>query len=627
MIISELQEALKNSERIKIPSGKTIDLFERFSIIKKDSEIWLSGLNKNGFDHSERLENYLNLLTKDLLKQEKISPVEIFILLSATYLHDIGYKKNYDVVSKDHAKRSQEMILENPERYQLGDFPKFNEKYPRIAEAIGLVCLGHYIDLNNDIFDTIPDEFQDHVFGNDYINLRKLTALLRLADEADDPYIRSAPSIQSIRSKFSLVSINGNTIIWHWDKAKEKDPLIFEQYRKEKISNLESSTHYLRSIGAGFWFVVLQPEINFHDIEINKLKLNSDSQNIGILLKSIDIKLTNLIQKISGENNSITPKEIVNKNIELENTIDESAVLIIGCGNAGSITINRIFHMGISGAETIAVSSNKKMLDMINAEKRVLIGKSLTKGRGSGGNPDIGKVAAVTAIPTINALIGMREVVFIVAGMGGGTGSGAAPVIAKVAKESGSIVIGFVTYPHEMEKTHLEIAKNGITQLASNANCVIVLDFNLIKNFIPSLPFGEAFSVMDQIIAETIKSISECITEPSLINLKPQDLRIIMSKVGVAILLFGESNRYNRIESVVNDCLNNKLSMRDHKNAKGCLIHITGGSDLTLHEAEEISKQLTKDLDPSADVIWCAKVRNDMEGKLKVIAVITGLEE
>ena len=235
--------------------------------------------------------------TGELRDTDKITQVEIFILLCATYLHDIGYKLNDKVVSEGHAERSQGMILNNPAEYHLGDFPIFDEKYPRIAEAVGLVCLGHKIDISNDNLNIIPDEFQDYIFGNKNVNLRKITALLRLADEADDPYIRSTPSTQTIRRKFSLVNIIGNTIIWHWDKSKENNPQIFEKYRIEKILNLESSTHYLRSIGAGIWFVVLQPEIHLSEIEIIDKKYSDNNQRLESLLQSIRFEINKSLSK------------------------------------------------------------------------------------------------------------------------------------------------------------------------------------------------------------------------------------------------------------------------------------------------------------------------------------------
>jgi len=306
--------------------------------------------------------------------------------------------------------------------------------------------------------------------------------------------------------------------------------------------------------------------------------------------------------------------------------VGQPRIVIVGCGGAGNNTVNRIHHMGVAGAETIAVNTDKQHLDMVQADKRVLIGKSLTKGLGAGGYPDIGKRAAEMARPTLEALLESADLCFITAGMGGGTGTGAAPVVAQVAKEQGAIVVGMVSYPFQVEKARLIRAEEGLEALASAADSVIVLDNNRLKSFVPNLPLGQAFSVMDQLIGETVKGISETITEPSLINIDYADVRAIMSKGGVAVMLVGESKQQNKAESVVRECLSNPMLDIDYRGATGSLIHITGGTDLTLQDAEEVATSLTYELDPHADVIWGARVRNDMEGKIRVLAIMTGVK-
>jgi cell division protein FtsZ len=333
---------------------------------------------------------------------------------------------------------------------------------------------------------------------------------------------------------------------------------------------------------------------------------------------------------------SIINEALKNAEIEKEmktsaNSVDDDfigqpRIMIIGCGGAGNNTVNRLHHMGVSGAETIAINTDKQHLDMIQADKRVLIGKSLTKGLGAGGYPDVGKRAAEMARPTLEALLDSADLVFITAGMGGGTGTGSAPVVAQVAKDQGAIVVGMVSYPFQVEKARLLRAEDGLESLATAADSVIVLDNNRLKNFVPNLPLGQAFSVMDQLIGETVKGISETITEPSLINIDYADVRAIMSKGGVAVMLVGESKQQNKAESVVRECLSNPMLDVDYRGATGSLIHITGGSDLTLTDAEEIATSLTYELDPHADVIWGARVRNDMEGKVRVLAIMTGVQ-
>jgi cell division protein FtsZ len=306
--------------------------------------------------------------------------------------------------------------------------------------------------------------------------------------------------------------------------------------------------------------------------------------------------------------------------------VGQPRIVIVGCGGAGNNTVNRIHHMGVSGAETIAINTDKQHLDMIQADKRILIGKSLTKGLGAGGYPDVGKRAAEMARPTLEAVLESADLVFITAGMGGGTGTGSAPVVASIAKEQGAIVVGMVSYPFQVEKARLIRAEEGLEALAAASDSVIVLDNNRLKNFVPNLPLGQAFSVMDQLIGETVKGISETITEPSLINIDYADVRAIMSKGGVAVMLVGESKQQNKAESVVRECLSNPMLDIDYRGATGSLIHITGGTDLTLQDAEEVATSLTYELDPHADVIWGARVRNEMEGKIRVMAIMTGVK-
>ena len=309
-----------------------------------------------------------------------------------------------------------------------------------------------------------------------------------------------------------------------------------------------------------------------------------------------------------------------------EDFIGQPRIVIVGCGGAGNNTVNRLYHMKVKGAETIAVNTDKQHLEMIQADKRVLVGKSLTKGLGAGGFPDVGKRAAEMARTTLEGLLQDADLVFITAGMGGGTGTGVAPVVAQIAKEQGAIVVGMVSYPFQVEKARLIRAEEGLEALSNAADSVIVLDNNRLMTFVPNLPLGQAFSVMDQLIAETVKGISETITEPSLINIDYADVRAIMSKGGVAVMLVGESKQQNKAESVVHECLNHPLLDIDYRGATGSLIHITGGSDLTLADAEEIASTLTYELDAHADVIWGARINSDFEGKVRVMAIMTGVK-
>ncbi len=232
-----------------------INLYNRISEIKQSAKIWLTGLGKNAYDHSERLEGYLDSLTEQLRDNNSITPEEAFVLLCATYMHDIGYRGG----DKGHAKRSYEMILKDPTKYHFGDFPPFGRHhYPRVADAVAWVCRGH--DSFNTQLSKVRDDFTDQAFKNSHLNLRKLTALLRLADEVDDPYIRFNPSEKSIREGIPLVEIEANTVVWHWDRSKENDAAEFQRHIDNKIRILEDSIHYIKTIGGGYWNLVIRPQ-------------------------------------------------------------------------------------------------------------------------------------------------------------------------------------------------------------------------------------------------------------------------------------------------------------------------------------------------------------------------------
>jgi len=301
-------------------------------------------------------------------------------------------------------------------------------------------------------------------------------------------------------------------------------------------------------------------------------------------------------------------------------------IVIVGCGGAGNNTVNRLYNIGVDGAETIAINTDKQHLQMIEADTKILVGKSLTNGLGAGGDPNMGERATEMAQGTIKEVLGDADLVFVTAGMGGGTGTGAAPVVSKIAKEQGAIVVGMVSTPFNVERARTVKAEEGLERLREEADSIIVLDNNRLLDYVPNLPIGKAFSVMDQIIAETVKGISETITQPSLINLDYADMTAIMNQGGVAVMLVGETQDKNKTDEVVKDAMNHPLLDVDYRGASGGLVHITGGPDLTLQEAEGIAQNITDRLDASANVIWGARIQEEYKGKVRVMAIMTGVQ-
>ena len=301
-------------------------------------------------------------------------------------------------------------------------------------------------------------------------------------------------------------------------------------------------------------------------------------------------------------------------------------IMVIGTGGAGSNAVNRIAGMGISGAQLVAVNTDKQHLSLINDElTKILIGKSVTRGLGAGGYPEIGAKAAEVSRSALEEVLSGVDMLFLSAGMGGGTGTGSAPIIAEIAKEQGAIVIGIVTYPFALEKARLTKAEEGIERLQAVTDTVVVIDNNRLVELVPNLPIQDAFKVADEVIARTVRGITETITQPSLINLDYADVRAVMSNKGLSVIAVGESKSVDKVNEVVEDTLKNALLDVDITGATGALIHITGGPELTLGEANAIGELLTEHIDPKAQVIWGSRVDPTFENKIEVITIFTGV--
>ena len=275
-------------------------------------------------------------------------------------------------------------------------------------------------------------------------------------------------------------------------------------------------------------------------------------------------------------------------------------IKIMGCGGAGNNTINRLMKIGIMGAKCVAINTDHQHLEMIDAHQKVLIGKNLTRGLGAGGNPEIGRAAAEESREELKSILKESDLVFITCGEGGGTGTGSAPIVAEIAKLEGAIVVGVATLPFKTEIGRIEIAKQGI----------------------------EAFSVADEVLATMVKGITETISLPSLINLDFADVRTILGTGGVAIVGIGESSgNGNRVEEAISDALNTPLLDVSINGAKGALIHVCGGNDMTLAEANSVASNIYEKMDMTDSmVIWGARVSEEFDGFLRVMLLITGIQ-
>ncbi len=305
-------------------------------------------------------------------------------------------------------------------------------------------------------------------------------------------------------------------------------------------------------------------------------------------------------------------------------------IAVCGVGGAGCNTINRLIRMGVGKADLIAFNTDRKHLKLVGDKaRRCLLGQTITRGLGAGGSPDVAEKAAWASKKAINQHVSGQDIVFITCGMGGGTGTGAAPVIAQMAKEKGAIVVAFCTYPFSIEKARLAKAKVGIDKMKRAADTVVLIDNNRLVSYAGNLPIEKSFELLDEIIAKAIRGITKTILEPSLMNLDFMDLRTILENGGISMITVGDASGYDRVEELPKIVLKNKLLDTDIEGARGVLLHITGGSDLTLGDATRAGELLTREIDPDANVIYGARIEEDgsFEKKIEAMVIFTGLNE
>ena len=305
--------------------------------------------------------------------------------------------------------------------------------------------------------------------------------------------------------------------------------------------------------------------------------------------------------------------------------IGQANIKVIGIGGAGNNMVSWLYKKGIRGAEVVACNTDQQHLDVSDSDKKFLIGKDITRGLGCGGYPQKGAEAAQESMLQLKETLRGADMTFVCAGMGGGTGTGASPIVAGLAKEMSSIVIGTVTMPFNIERARIDKAEFGLQQLRQVCDTVVVIDNNRLVTIAGNLPVQQAFAVANELIATMIKGIVETIAVPSLVNLDFADVKAIMTNGGVAAIGVGSSDTNNRVEEAVKGALSNPLLDINYAGATGALIQVCGGPDLTLDEISRIGEMVTETMDEDANVIWGARVEDSMKGKLMVMTIITGV--
>ncbi|MDD3083584.1 MAG: cell division protein FtsZ [Candidatus ainarchaeum sp.] len=310
--------------------------------------------------------------------------------------------------------------------------------------------------------------------------------------------------------------------------------------------------------------------------------------------------------------------------------LNKAKIVVVGCGGGGCNTIERMSEVGIKGASTFAVNTDAQDLLSTKADKKLLVGKKLTRGLGSGSDPQIGESAAKESGEELKEILSESDLIFITCGLGGGTGTGSAPVVAEISKSLKALTVAIVTLPFTVEgRKRMENAMFGLERLQENTDTIIVIPNDKILEIAPDLPINAAFKVADEVLTNAVKGITEMVTKPGLINLDFADLRTILSKGGAAMIGLGESSRNESSESraleAVENALTSPLLDVDITNATRALVNVVGGSDMTLREAELIVETVSTKIHQSSHIIWGAMVDESIpKNQIQAMVVIAG---
>jgi len=330
-------------------------------------------------------------------------------------------------------------------------------------------------------------------------------------------------------------------------------------------------------------------------------------------------------------------RQLIDKPVDRSKEADEeirailekrkTQIKVIGCGGAGNNTITRLMQIGIVGAETIAINTDAADLLYTDSNKKVLIGKELTGGLGAGADPKIGMEAARESKEDIKKVLQGADMVFLTCGMGGGTGTGSIPVVGEIAKKLGALTVAIVTLPFSMEgKQRMNNAREGIENLETVVDTLIVIPNDKLLEIVPDVSLLTAFKVADEILVNAVKGIAELVTKPGLVNVDFADVRAVMNQGGLAMIGMGESDTENRAFEAVEKALNNPLISVDINEAKGALINVSGGPDITIREAQQIVEGVSSKISDDAKVIWGATIDKSLGDSVRALLIVTGVK-
>ncbi|MBL6456140.1 cell division protein FtsZ [Belnapia sp. T6] len=304
-------------------------------------------------------------------------------------------------------------------------------------------------------------------------------------------------------------------------------------------------------------------------------------------------------------------------------------ITVIGVGGGGTNAVNNMIAMGLEGVEFVVANTDAQSLVHSKAEKRVQLGPHLTQGLGAGAKPEIGRAAAEEATEDLARHLDGCHMVFITAGMGGGTGTGAAPVIARMARERGVLTVGVVTKPFDFEGPKRKRASEaGIEELQNFVDTLIIIpNQNLFRMATERTTFAEAFKLADEVLYDGVRGVTDLMIKPGLVNLDFADIRTVMAEMGKAVMGTGEADGDDRAVKAAERAISNPLlDDASLRGARGVLINITGGYDMTLFEVDEAANRIRKEVDEDAQIIFGTSVEEDLNGRLRVSVVATGID-
>ncbi|HXC89951.1 MAG TPA: cell division protein FtsZ [Stellaceae bacterium] len=320
---------------------------------------------------------------------------------------------------------------------------------------------------------------------------------------------------------------------------------------------------------------------------------------------------------------------MINLSIPRDEQEMKPRITVVGVGGAGGNAVNNMIRSNLIGCEFVVCNTDAQAMQQSSAHRKIQLGIGVTRGLGAGSRPDVGRAAAEEALDELLEAMGGSNMVFITAGMGGGTGTGGAPVIARVARESGILTIGVVTKPFHFEGSHrMKIADAGIEELQKFVDTLIIIpNQNLFRVANERTTFADAFKMADDVLHSGVRGVTDLMVMPGLINLDFADIRTVMSEMGKAMMGTGEADGDRRAidaaEAAISNPLLEDVSM---KGARGVLINITGGPDMTLFEVDEAANRIREEVDPEANIIFGSTFDETLSGKMRISVVATGID-